>query len=672
MQKRQVRPHQTKKTSRKNELALLAYELRLLREENGRVCALLQEAFKVGRPTENHLGSLDRYSIPKHFAFNQEQEHYTDCLRGLALNMERYNYIRSALLHASTSEPLEMRRDNDVYYLSWEEDFEYTSPLKLLDAWIETAIEGALLKNSFRPQSASLPSFSSYKHLVELSSSSNTGEGENSEPTTIGFVFDYYIAVCYQDTLNVSRVPVDPTLIIGIVRLLLRPSRLEPEPPDTETWAALSDVIYTNNDRNAVHFPVIFLRGYFQRWESLSKNADVRQMNPEILWCAYRIRCFISLRLRETIREAWGIVPEREGGSFFGHDNTWAEFEVAERRFCLYLVCPRGASSRTQYLLLRVVDAGNEKPNLGDENDAWQKLELRNCLRWAGIVAFQFSICRILREWQDDWRDLLDRIDKVVRVKSTDILKRESRRGLMYDDEQLSQSEIYFSILQLLRVFDETITRGERDLQSLADSCCNHIEMVAQNSHKGVVEEEEEEAAALKIIAENWKIIVSSHKTSAGELLERINRKTEDIKSLHDGLFNAQSVRETTKAARMNHYLLIFTVVTILYLPPTFAATFFGMHLFDGENGPGEWTQKTFWKVFGGVTGVTYLVSAVALMGVRKRRTVTSWLLGLPSQAWHTPRVLLRRINKGLKLLELAMAELVLDRSVRSEAGLTL
>lgn len=106
----------------------------------------------------------------------------------------------------------------------------------------------------------------------------------------------------------------------------------------------------------------------------------------------------------------------------------------------------------------------------------------------------------------------------------------------MYDDEQLSQSEIYFSILQLLRVFDETITRGERDLQSLADSCCNHIEMVAQNSHKGVVEEEEEEAAALKIIAENWKIIVSSHKTSAGELLERINRKTEDIKSLHDGV----------------------------------------------------------------------------------------------------------------------------------------
>lgn len=85
------------------------------------------------------------------------------------------------------------------------------------------------------------------------------------------------------------------------------------------------------------------------------------------------------------------------------------------------------------------------------------------------------------------------------------------------------------------------------------------------------------------------------------------------------------------------------------------------MHLFDGENGPTEWTQKAFWKVFGGVTGVTYLVAAVALMGVRKRHAVKLWL---QLRAWDCYYALRSWFDKGL--LALAMFKLPLrDRSAR-------
>lgn len=101
----------------------------------------------------------------------------------------------------------------------------------------------------------------------------------------------------------------------------------------------------------------------------------------------------------------------------------------------------------------------------------------------------------------------------------------------MYDDEQLSQSETYFSILQLLRVFSQTITQGERDLQSLANTCCGSLKIDVQDSPEGAEEKE-----AIKIIMENWKMIMSSHGTHARQLRETINQKTEEFKSLRDGV----------------------------------------------------------------------------------------------------------------------------------------
>ncbi|KAI1114294.1 hypothetical protein F5Y14DRAFT_415315 [Nemania sp. NC0429] len=676
LQKKQGRVHTTKNTSMKNGLAPLIYELRLLRQENRYTRALLQQAFKVSQPADNHLRTVDGHSIPKHFVDYNGRRHQTDFLTRLDMDEERYGRIkesytglfyglkmqRYAGVHQMRNDPLSQNNIKRCIFSRYRRKMlEYNTTSELKEAWPPFEL--------YRDSESSLNPIHTYRHLVELhSKTSSTIIASSSERVPIGFVFEYSNTLLQWNRFGppnyFDHVPLHFALIAEIVGLLTppraKPRNAEPqdfESHDTESRQSQNDE-YTDSDENIENgsCPSIFLTGYFQTWKSLKANINVRQMNPGILWCGYRVRCFTSRPICEDRkgRHRWefgdGIIPDREGGEIFGR-NVPPDFWLTERRFCLYLICPREANWGSQYLVVRVFDEGNIEPKHDNDNDAWQKFELRNCLRWAGVVSFQLSICRILQEWQDEWLGLLEKIDEIVSIKSTDVLKRELRRGLMYDDEQLSQSEIYFSLLQLLRVFDETITQGERDLQLLADTCCSILEINLRHFH----EDDEGEAAAVSIVAENWKMITSSHTKRTRELLERMSRKTEDLKSLRDGLFNTQSVRETTKGARVNQYILIFTVVTILYLPPTFAATFFGMHLFDGENGPTEWTQKTFWKVFGGVTGLTYTVAAVALLGVRKRRTVTMWRfksLSLHETIWHFLWVLWRWTKWGMRLFK--------------------
>jgi hypothetical protein len=109
-------------------------------------------------------------------------------------------------------------------------------------------------------------------------------------------------------------------------------------------------------------------------------------------------------------------------------------------------------------------------------------------------------------------------------------------------------------------------------------------------------------------------------------------------------LFNATSVREATKGTHINEYILVFTVMTVLYLPLTFVSvggisqgqrrnavvivpdvadenrdtqTLYGVALFDFE----QPSQTMSFAVSTVVISVgTYIASAALLYGVRQRR----------------------------------------------------
>ncbi|KAF0641055.1 hypothetical protein FPSE5266_06821 [Fusarium pseudograminearum] len=67
------------------------------------------------------------------------------------------------------------------------------------------------------------------------------------------------------------------------------------------------------------------------------------------------------------------------------------------------------------------------------------------------------------------------------------------------------------------------------------------------------------------------KIVYINEK--AGTVQRRLRKKKEEINSLRDGLFNATSLRESTKAMALNQAIYVFTVVTVLFTPVSFLAT---------------------------------------------------------------------------------------------------
>ncbi|KAH9240582.1 hypothetical protein K456DRAFT_31620 [Colletotrichum gloeosporioides 23] len=122
------------------------------------------------------------------------------------------------------------------------------------------------------------------------------------------------------------------------------------------------------------------------------------------------------------------------------------------------------------------------------------------------------------------------------------------------------------------------------------------------------------------VINHNWATVKSFHKKESKKLLFQISAMRTEIETLRDGLFNAQSVREAQKSRELNKIMMVFTIVTILFLPPTFVATFFGVDIFHAASD--VQTRKIFWTVFSIVTVTTFVTSIGAILGLL---TPASW-----------------------------------------------
>lgn len=158
-------------------------------------------------------------------------------------------------------------------------------------------------------------------------------------------------------------------------------------------------------------------------------------------------------------------------------------------------------------------------------------------------------------------------------------------------DTSFVRSRVYFKTLEMLRIFGDTIRETGRDLQEMDP------ERILQGSfrHAGhnvryFLREDPLQDTALW---ENWEKLSSFQQKAEDRLLRRIAEKTEEIKSLRDGvsglenwnaagrlerlltdgqLFNATSLRESSQSTTMNRYVIVFTIMTVLYLPPSFIA----------------------------------------------------------------------------------------------------
>lgn len=114
----------------------------------------------------------------------------------------------------------------------------------------------------------------------------------------------------------------------------------------------------------------------------------------------------------------------------------------------------------------------------------------------------------------------------------------------MYDTYNLQRADIYFEVLQVLRIFSYAIRSSPAHRASLTDIVninheeCGIVDPQLWARMFGIVIQKSADFArdVHEVFAYNWKVVISRYDAAAKSLLERVERKTEKIKSLRDGV----------------------------------------------------------------------------------------------------------------------------------------
>ncbi|KAK8875056.1 hypothetical protein PGQ11_005570 [Apiospora arundinis] len=232
--------------------------------------------------------------------------------------------------------------------------------------------------------------------------------------------------------------------------------------------------------------------------------------------------------------------------------------------------------------------------------------------RWyRGIALFQEALLDCFEFWNKEWEKTMDAIEAMLKVQLEDIFDPSTRLNLMFEstsNSRFEQSETYFFVIELLRIATDWVTEATVDLDALRVRVCGGVKW----KHKD----------ASELIETRWEEVLGVADKYKDSLLKRIEKKREEVYSLREALFNATSVREATKGTHINEYILVFTVMTVLYLPLGFMATLYGIDMFDFKM-PGQKTQFAITTTV--VSVATYVAASGLLYGVRRRRKKGSY-----------------------------------------------
>ena len=153
-----------------------------------------------------------------------------------------------------------------------------------------------------------------------------------------------------------------------------------------------------------------------------------------------------------------------------------------------------------------------------------------NSLRWRqgleGEMAFQTAILAATKIWELEWVLTLDEIDNCVRLQLSQTMDSTQISEWMFDLD-FKRSKVYFTLLQVLRIFGEYISTVSEDIKSLSSHFLdpdNGLTFYDPTSDE------------VGIIESNWKMVIQLQKNAEERLLTRLLSKTEEIKSLRDGV----------------------------------------------------------------------------------------------------------------------------------------
>ncbi|UPK90425.1 hypothetical protein LCI18_001360 [Fusarium solani-melongenae] len=268
----------------------------------------------------------------------------------------------------------------------------------------------------------------------------------------------------------------------------------------------------------------------------------------------------------------------------------------------------------------------SSNPERGDLELNWARYGLKPCGKATAITHYMIEVSRVLERSLDAWSNALDSIDNLVHVNLSDFEDKKRVEALMFDSS-FTRSKDYFVAIQLLRIMDEWLDElllGIDDLGGMP---------ARRNAISGMDAAED-----------NINVVTKNMKERATRFQNRVRKKSEEIKSLRDGLFNATSLREATKAMALNQAIYVFTVVTVLFTPVSFLATFWALPFLNNpaEEGSDMIPEPSSFRTsFIAMPLLTYsLVIGVAwyMRPDQSSYGLPGWLTGI----WDTTREALR------------------------------
>ncbi|KAI8944583.1 hypothetical protein F4801DRAFT_594826 [Xylaria longipes] len=254
------------------------------------------------------------------------------------------------------------------------------------------------------------------------------------------------------------------------------------------------------------------------------------------------------------------------------------------------------------------------------------------------LLQFLIVLTRGIDHWRKCWDIMMARIDGIISVQLQDTLDRRRWHMLMFDDS-FQLSEQYFTVLQLLRIFEDWIEEVEKGIDDLKKELIGQYESWRVWRQRYAPEDEDEWPLDMEKLEANFEKVKDFFELRVNTLKERIRKKNGEVESLRDGLFNAASLREALKAKTLNLFIGVFTVVTVFFTPLSFVATFWAIP-FLAQN-PQTILPSGFTTSFVAVPVLTYLLSGVFIVWVwgRSSRRFKDFIL---PQTWDITETILR------------------------------
>ncbi|GAP90278.1 hypothetical protein SAMD00023353_4600280 [Rosellinia necatrix] len=214
-------------------------------------------------------------------------------------------------------------------------------------------------------------------------------------------------------------------------------------------------------------------------------------------------------------------------------------------------------------------------------DDVGRGLELESCgAGGEGFFHLLLVLAKTIDHWRKCWDSMMDKIDEIISVQLQDTLDRKRWGKLMFDDS-LQLSEQYFTVLQLLRIFQNWIGETERGIQSFGEEIIQQCELWKTWRQQHARMDEVEWPLDMDALRRDVAKVEGFFKLRAAPLKERMEKKKEEVASLQDALLNASSLREALKAKTLNLYFGVFTIVTVFFTPLGFIAALWAIPFLD-------------------------------------------------------------------------------------------